>query len=129
MLRAQHAATVAMTDDMLDALHTVKRRGQLSAYRLRGGNLELFGKGLHDHWMEKRRRSPGMTNPTLDGWYDLARAHGAIGGKLVGAGGGGCFLFYTEHPDQLRAGLAGSGLEEIRFRFDYEGTKILLATP
>ena len=67
-----------------------------------------------------------MSNPRIDEWYELGRRNGALGGKLVGAGGGGFLLFYTEDRKSLRTAMAGAGLEEVRFRFDFEGTKVLL---
>ena len=81
---------------------------------------------MHEHWEHKKRRSGGMSNPQIDEWYELGRANGAIGGKLVGAGGGGFLLFYAEDRKRLRAAMAGVGLEEVRFGFDFEGTKVLL---
>jgi D-glycero-alpha-D-manno-heptose-7-phosphate kinase len=80
---------------------------------------------MHEHWMHKKKRSPMMSNPDIDKWYALALEHGAIGGKVIGAGGGGFLLFYTEEKAKLRAALKREGLMEIRFGFDYEGTKIL----
>ena len=127
VLYQQRAATIALTDDALQRLHTVKARGLEARRLLQAGQVHDFGLLLHEHWQEKRSRTPGMSTPQIDAWYDLARATGAIGGKLVGAGAGGCLLFYTEHPRRLRAGLAQSGLEEIRFRFDFEGTKMLVS--
>jgi D-glycero-alpha-D-manno-heptose-7-phosphate kinase len=79
---------------------------------------------MHKHWEHKKRRSGGMSNPQIDEWYELGRKNGAIGGKLVGAGGGGFLLFYTEEHRRLRTTKAG--LDEVRFRFDFEGTKVLL---
>ncbi|MNC97283.1 hypothetical protein D3C83_148960 [compost metagenome] len=66
-----------------------------------------------------------MSNPHIDEWYDLGRKNGAIGGKLVGAGGGGFLMFYTEEPRRVRNAMTKAGLEEVRFRFDFEGTKVL----
>ena len=66
-----------------------------------------------------------MTSDQIDAWYERGRAAGALGGKLIGAGGGGFLLFLTADPVKLRAGLAGSGLVETRFGFDFEGTKVL----
>jgi D-glycero-alpha-D-manno-heptose-7-phosphate kinase len=86
----------------------------------------MLGELMHEHWEHKKRRSNAMSNPQIDEWYALARKNGAIGGKLVGAGGGGFLLFYTEEPRRVRAALARAGLEEVRFRFDFEGTKVLL---
>jgi D-glycero-alpha-D-manno-heptose-7-phosphate kinase len=80
---------------------------------------------MHEHWLHKKKRSSMMSNADIDGWYELALANGAIGGKVIGAGGGGFLLFYTEEKAKLRAALKQAGLMEIRFGFDYEGTKIL----
>jgi len=68
-----------------------------------------------------------MSNPQIDEWYELGRKNGAIGGKLVGAGGGGFLMFYAEDRPKLRHAMIHAGLEEVRFRFDFEGTKILLS--
>jgi D-glycero-alpha-D-manno-heptose-7-phosphate kinase len=81
---------------------------------------------MHEHWEHKRRRSQGMSNPQIDEWYELGFKNGAIGGKLVGAGGGGFLLFYAEDRNKLRRSMSRAGLEEVRFRFDFEGTKILM---
>jgi D-glycero-alpha-D-manno-heptose-7-phosphate kinase len=94
---------------------------------LERGDLPALGELMHEHWEHKKRRSPEMSNPQIDEWYALARKNGALGGKLVGAGGGGFLMFYSEDHRRLRAAMAGAGLEEVRFRFDFEGTKVLLA--
>ena len=79
---------------------------------------------MHEHWQFKKQRSSLMTNPEIDGWYQLALDHGAVGGKLIGAGGGGFLLFYTEQKGRLRNALRRAGLMEVPISFDYEGTKI-----
>lgn len=112
---------------MLDNLHYVKELGYRSQKALEAGRPAEFGEILHEHWLHKRKRSSGMSNPQVDEWYELGRANGAIGGKLVGAGGGGFLMFYAEDRKKLRHVMARAGLEEVRFRFDFEGTKILLA--
>ena len=61
---------------------------------------------MHEHWEHKKRRSGGMSNPQIDEWYELGRKNGAIGGKLVGAGGGGFLMFYAEDHRRLRAAMA-----------------------
>jgi D-glycero-alpha-D-manno-heptose-7-phosphate kinase len=81
---------------------------------------------MHEHWELKRRRSAGMTNEHIDSWYALARDHGALGGKLVGAGAGGFLLFYAPEPARLRQGMIGAGLSEVRFGFDHDGSVVLL---
>ena len=86
-----------------------------------------FGEIMHEHWEHNKRRSVGMSNPQIDEWYELGRKNGAIGGKLVGAGGGGFLMFYAEDRKRLRQAMAHAGLEEVRFRFEFEGTKVLLS--
>jgi D-glycero-alpha-D-manno-heptose-7-phosphate kinase len=110
---------------MLSNLHYVKELGIRSLHALEKGDNGHFGELMHEHWENKKRRSAGMSNPSIDEWYELGRRHGAIGGKLVGAGGGGFLLFYSEDHRRLRAAMARAGLEEVRFRFDFEGTKVL----
>src|SRR5262249_59683512 len=109
---------------MLQNLHYVKDLGLRSRAALESGRTAEFGALMHEHWEHKKRRSAGMSNPQIDEWYALGRANGAIGGKLVGAGGGGCLLFYAEDHRRLRAAMSRAGLEEVRFRFDFEGTTV-----
>ena len=82
---------------------------------------------MHEHWEHKKKRSKGMSNAHIDEWYELGLKHGALGGKLVGAGGGGFLMFYAEDKTPLRQAMRQAGLEEVRFRFDFEGTKVLLS--
>jgi D-glycero-alpha-D-manno-heptose-7-phosphate kinase len=112
---------------MLQNLHDVKELGLRSRDALMKGDTPGFGALMHEQWEQKKRRSGGMSNPHIDEWYELALKNGAIGGKLVGAGGGGFLLFYSEDHRRVRQAMAGAGLEEVRFRFDFEGTKVLLA--
>lgn len=113
--------------EMIDNLHYVKDLGYRIERVLEQGRCEDFGALMHEHWEHKKRRSKGMSNPKIDQWYEYGRANGAIGGKLVGAGGGGFLLFYAEDRKKLRQAMAQAGLEEVRFRFDFEGTKVLLS--
>jgi D-glycero-alpha-D-manno-heptose-7-phosphate kinase len=103
----------------------VKDLGERSLACLEEGRLDVFGRLMHEHWERKKERSGGMTNPEIDEWYDLAMANGALGGKLIGAGGGGFLLFYTEDKKRLRHILLERGLKEVRVRFDFEGTKVV----
>jgi D-glycero-alpha-D-manno-heptose-7-phosphate kinase len=82
---------------------------------------------MHEHWERKRARSGGMTNPQIDEWYELGRKNGAVGGKLVGAGGGGFLMFYAEDRAKLRAAMTRAGLDEVRFRFDFDGTRVVFS--
>jgi D-glycero-alpha-D-manno-heptose-7-phosphate kinase len=119
-VRSEHA-----DEEMLANLHHVKDLGERSCRALEAGQLGDFGALMDEHWQHKKRRSGAMSNPQIDEWYELGRVNGAVGGKLVGAGGGGFLLFYAEEHRRLRAAMARAGLEEVRFRFDFEGTKVL----
>jgi len=79
---------------------------------------------MHEHWLHKKKRSAAMSNPDIDKWYQVAMENGALGGKVIGAGGGGFLLFYAEDKTRLRHAMTGAGLREVRFRFDFEGTKV-----
>lgn len=111
--------------NMISNLNYIKELGLRSKIALEKGQTCEFGEIMHEHWEHKRKRSSGMSNPQIDEWYDLAMRNGAIGGKLVGAGGGGFLMFYAEDRKCLRQTMAKAGLEEVRFRFDFEGTKVL----
>ena len=125
VLKEQDDKSKKNDQSMIDNLHYVKELGYRSREAIETGNLARYGEIMHEHWMHKKKRSPMMSNPDIDKWYALALESGAIGGKVIGAGGGGFLLFYTEEKAKLRAALKREGLMEIRFGFDYEGTKIL----
>jgi D-glycero-alpha-D-manno-heptose-7-phosphate kinase len=111
--------------EMLDNLHFVKQIGLESKAALEGGELHHFADLLHTHWEHKKNRSKGMSSSAIDDCYEFARANGARSGKLVGAGGGGFLLFYTEEKTRLRHALRGAGLREVRWRFDFQGTAVV----
>jgi D-glycero-alpha-D-manno-heptose-7-phosphate kinase len=127
ILADQHHRTNADDGEMVRNLHYVKEIGDRSRKALESGATSAFGELLHEHWEHKKRRSVGMSNAQIDEWYDLGRRNGAVGGKLVGAGGGGFLMFYAEDHRRLRSAMAKAGLEEVRFRFDFEGTKVLFS--
>jgi D-glycero-alpha-D-manno-heptose-7-phosphate kinase len=110
---------------MVDNLHYVKELGHRSQAALEAGELDEFGALMHEHWLHKRARTPGMSNPQIDEWYEPAMQNAATGGKLIGAGGGGFLLFHTNDKRRLRHAMLAAGLREVRFRFDFEGTKII----
>ena len=110
---------------MLENLHFTKQLGQCILRALEQGNTRRFGELMHEHWMHKKERSPGASNEGIDRWYNIGRANGAVGGKLVGAGGGGFLLFYADDRDALRRAMVNQGLREFRFKFDLEGSKLL----
>lgn len=127
ILKDQDTRTQESDQEMLNNLHYVKELGLRSRKALEEGKTREFGEIMHEHWEHKKRRSGGMSNPEINEWYEAAKDNGAIGGKLVGAGGGGFLMFYTEDRSKLRKTMAHAGLEEVRFRFDFEGTKILMS--
>lgn len=126
ILKDQKVRTQKNDAEMLKNLHYVKELGLRSREALENGRSEDFGKIMHEHWEHKKKRFGGMSNPKIDEWYDLGMENGAVGGKLVGAGGGGFLMFYAGDRQKLRQAMTKAGLEEVRFRFDFEGTKIVL---
>ncbi len=111
--------------EMLKNLDETRQLGQLIRKSLEENRPEDFGSFMNEHWQRKRRRSSGMSNQRIDELYELGMNNGAIGGKLVGAGSGGFLMFYAKDHDQLRRAFHNKGLEEVVFRFDYEGSTIL----
>lgn len=110
---------------MIDNLHFVKDLGKQSQLALERGDLNEFARLMDVHWQRKKERSESMSNSQINEWYDCAMANGALGGKLIGAGGGGFLMFYADDKARLRHALREIGLTEVRFRFDFEGTKVL----
>ena len=107
--------------EMIENLHRTKELGIESRTLLEAGDLETYAERMHEHWENKRKRSPGMANERIDDLYALARRNGAIGGKLVGAGGGGFLLLYSPRPDETRPAMAGAGAQELIFDFEFQG--------
>jgi D-glycero-alpha-D-manno-heptose-7-phosphate kinase len=127
ILEDQKTRTESHDRAMTDNLHYVKDLGLRSKEALVAGDTARFGELMHAHWVHKKQRSPRMSNPQIDAWYELGRRNGAIGGKLVGAGGGGFLMFYAEDHRRLRAAMKEAGLAEVRFRFDFDGTRVLFS--
>jgi D-glycero-alpha-D-manno-heptose-7-phosphate kinase len=125
VLKEQNDKSKSADPDMINNLHFVKDLGYQSLDALESGNLVKFGELMHIHWQHKKKRSSSMSNGNIDKWYELALNNGAVGGKLIGAGGGGFLMFYTEEKNKLRTVMKQEGLTETEVRFDYEGTKIL----
>jgi len=128
ILKDQKERTQKSDSEMLANLHFVKELGYRSKKALEDGNTKLFGELMHEHWEHKKRRSGGMSNLQIDEWYELGMKNGAVGGKLVGAGGGGFLMFMASDRTQLRRAMGQAGLEEVRFKFDFEGTKVVLSS-
>jgi D-glycero-alpha-D-manno-heptose-7-phosphate kinase len=125
ILRDQDSRTRQSNSEMLENLHFTKKLGIESREALLSGDLNHFADLMNLHWERKKRRSPGMSSAEIDRLYDLARANGARAGKLIGAGGGGFLMFYTEEKTRLRAAMRGAGLREVRMQFDFAGTTVV----
>jgi D-glycero-alpha-D-manno-heptose-7-phosphate kinase len=125
ILKEQDDKSKSSDKSMIENLHFIKELGKQSRSALEKGNLSEFARLMDVHWQRKKERSAIITNPEIDEWYDSAMANGALGGKLIGAGGGGFLMFYANDKARLRHAMRGKGLTEVRFRFDFEGTKIL----
>ena len=110
---------------MFENLHFIKELGLRIKAALEAGRADEFGRLMHEHWVHKQKRSAGMSNDRINEWYDLGLKSGALGGKLIGAGGGGFLMFYTENPAELRKTMREQGLTEVRFGFDLEGSKVI----
>ena len=126
ILKEQDDKSKQDDDEMTNNLHFIKELGKKSLVALESGDLPEFGELMNVHWEHKKKRSGNMSNDKINEWYNLAMKNGAVGGKLIGAGGGGFLMFYTENKMKLRHTLMNAGLEEVRFKFDFEGTKVVV---
>ena len=112
---------------MLEGLHFIKQLGREIQSVLEAGAVHEFGGLMHEHWLRKRGRSKGMTNDCIDHLYETARTRGGVtGGKLVGAGGSGFLLLYTQDRKRLRSVMAEAGASEMEFNFDFDGSVVMM---
>lgn len=125
VLKEQDEKSKKNDASMIDNLHFVKELGYKSKAAFEHGDLEEFAHIMNVHWEHKKQRSNSMSNDHINTWYDLAMKNGALGGKLIGAGGGGFLMFYAEDNKKLRKTMAREGLQEVRFRFDFDGSKVV----
>jgi D-glycero-alpha-D-manno-heptose-7-phosphate kinase len=126
ILKEQDEATRAKDRTVVTSLREIKDIGIEISDAITKGNLRRFGELLDVHWQSKKRLSNGISSPQIDAWYELAKHNGAIGGKIAGAGGGGFLMLYCEgNKAQLRDALRAAGLRELKFRFDFEGSKVV----
>ncbi len=125
ILQDQNNRSKEKDSAMLENLHFTKELGYKSLEALESDRLEDFARLMDVHWQRKKQRSSGMSNDRINGWYDYGMANGALGGKLIGAGGGGFLMFYAADNKKLRHAMREKGLQEVRFRFDFEGSKVV----
>ncbi len=127
ILKEQDQKSKTDAPAMIRKLPFVKDLGLKSQQALENGDLNEFARLMDVHWQRKKQRSGNMSNAQINDWYDRAMANGAGGGKLIGAGGGGFLMFYANDKTRLRHAMRRAGLKEVRFRFDFEGTKLLIS--
>jgi D-glycero-alpha-D-manno-heptose-7-phosphate kinase len=127
ILASQSKGAEREDSQIVDTLHRIKEIGYQIKEALEEGNLAKFGYLLDKHWRTKKNLSGKISDSKIDRLYEKAKENGALGGKIMGAGGGGFFMFYCEeHRNRLRKAMAEEGLREMRYRFDFEGTKVLI---
>jgi D-glycero-alpha-D-manno-heptose-7-phosphate kinase len=131
ILREQESSTLARSGGTLDALHEVKSLAAKMKESMLRGELQALGQLLHQSWQAKRRVSDKISTPRIDELYALAREHGAMGGKITGAGGGGFLLLYCEKQFQqpVRDALSAQGVHEMAFAFDSQGAQVIVNDP
>ncbi len=127
VLKEQGKTIAANKDDAVQKMHRIKELGYETRRILLSGEIDKYGELLHEHWTNKRKLASNMTDSSIDEHYDAARNAGAIGGKLMGAGGGGFFMFYARPTDKRRLydAMISRGLKPLRFRFDLDGARIV----
>jgi D-glycero-alpha-D-manno-heptose-7-phosphate kinase len=131
ILQEQESSTRAQTVSTLDALHEVKGVALKMRETLKAGELRRFGELLHESWEAKRRISSKISTPRIDQLYARAREHGAIGGKITGAGGGGFLLLYCDaiNRNAVHEALSKEGVQEMAFTFDMQGAQVVVNDP
>ncbi len=125
ILKVQDQQSKAKDKTMIDNLHFMKDLAKESQKALENGNLSELARLMDIHWQRKQERSEEMSNSEINHYYEYAKANGALGGKLIGAGGGGFLMFCAEDKSKLRRAMREKGLKEVRFQFDFQGTQIL----
>lgn len=114
------------SDAVLANLHQTKAVGLKSCLALERGELHEFGRLMSEQWEQKRARSPGATNEAIVHGYETGMKNGALGGKLIGAGGGGFLMFLADDRRALRKAMASIGYPELRVRFDWHGAQVMV---
>jgi len=127
ILKDQDQKTALNEMEMINNLSYIKDLGLRAEELLVSGECEKFGLLMNEHWEYKRSRSEGISNLQINNAYSHALLNGAVGGKLVGAGGGGFLMFYASAPEKLRFAMLELGLEEVRFKFDFQGTSVVIS--
>jgi D-glycero-alpha-D-manno-heptose-7-phosphate kinase len=128
ILSEQKRDTETGKEAVVESLHRTKELGMAIKESLEAGDLVAFGSLLHEHWVTKKARSAHISDSRIDRIYEVARENGALGGKLIGAGGGGFLMVLAENGNnrRVREALCAEGFRQMPFKFDLEGAKTLL---
>jgi D-glycero-alpha-D-manno-heptose-7-phosphate kinase len=131
ILEEQEKSTRAREGGAVDALHEVHAIAEQVYHSLKSGNVTAVGLLMHEAWKAKKRVSNKISNPRIDHLYETALLHGALGGKITGAGGGGFLLLYCEPDAQgaVRSALLAEGIQEMAFAFDFQGAQVVANDP
>jgi D-glycero-alpha-D-manno-heptose-7-phosphate kinase len=127
VLKEQAKTIVENKDAAVQRMDRIKALGYETKRVLLSGEIDQYGEMLHEHWTNKRKLASNMADSTIDEHYEAARKAGAVGGKLMGAGGGGFFMFYVRAGERraVHDALSARGLRRMRFRFDFDGARIV----
>lgn len=127
ILSEQNEASEKDDKKVIESLHRIRKIGEEVKVALECGNVRRFGELLHLHWQTKKNLSRKVSRPEIDRWYALARKNGALGGKIMGAGAGGFFMFYVQDDrNRLSEVMKRENLREMRFKFDFEGSRVVV---
>ncbi len=127
VLGSQNKNASLNQEKVIQGMHQIKKIGLEIKEAFEKEDLEKFGKLLDQHWQIKKTLSDKMTQDRIDQWYEIAKKNGTLGGKLMGAGGGGFFMFYCNNgKNGFRKIMEQEELKEMRFRLDFEGSKVLV---
>jgi D-glycero-alpha-D-manno-heptose-7-phosphate kinase len=128
ILKEQNDKSLNNDPEMEHNLHQIKDIGLKTREYLEKGDTDMLGELLHIHWETKKKRSSKMSDPFIDECYEVARKKGALGGKLMGAGGGGFFMFYCRNGEKplVSEALQKIGLRREKFQIDWDGARVML---
>ena len=126
ILKSQSKATEENNKKVVENLHLIKNIGQKIEQALLMQDITAIGTLMHQHWMSKRKLSSAISSSRIDHLYELGMKNGALGGKIMGAGGGGFLLFCCPgNRSKIRSAMKTEGLEELFYHFDREGAKVI----
>lgn len=125
-LSGQESRTLANDKQLISELDWVKDSVKKVYSMLIQDDFDNYGRFLDEYWQKKRERETGISSSSIDDMYSKALRNGAVGGKLIGAGGSGFLMFIVQDKERIRKALDPTGLLEVPFSFDQQGACILI---